>query len=106
MEPLRMVDERFPILWWCARLPGKRGTVDRDGANDPDHDPDKHGEHSCTPEPKAGGGTIENRYGNPRHRRRQKEGGYQHTQPQYQCLTELDPGLFVQHLARYNRNLV
>src|SRR6266446_10181450 len=40
MEPLRVVDERFPILWWRIRLPGERGTVDRDGADDPDQDPD------------------------------------------------------------------
>jgi hypothetical protein len=49
MEPLRMIDERFPILWWCGRLPGKRGAVDRDGANNPDQDPDEHGEQSCNP---------------------------------------------------------
>ncbi len=46
MEPLRVVDERFPILWWRIRLPGERGTVDRDGADDPDQDPGEHGEHS------------------------------------------------------------
>jgi len=58
MEPLRVVDERFPILWWCAGLPGERGTVDRDGADDPDQDPGEHGEHSRAPEPKAGRATI------------------------------------------------
>src|SRR5437588_12886695 len=56
MEALRVVDLRLPILGWRARLPGERGTVDRDGANDPDHDPGEYGNHSRAPEPKAGRG--------------------------------------------------
>ena len=58
MEPLRAVDLRLPIRGWRAELPGERGTVDRDGADDPDQDPGEHGEHSRAPEPKAGRGTI------------------------------------------------
>ena len=65
MEPLRLADERPPILWWRTRVPGERGTVDRNGTDDPDQDPDEHGEQSRAPEPKAGRGTIENCYGNP-----------------------------------------
>ena len=34
MEPLRAIDLRLPILGWRAGLPGERGTVDRDGADE------------------------------------------------------------------------
>ncbi len=54
MEPLGAIDQLLPILWWRAELPVSRGTVDRDGAHDPDQDPDAHGEHCRTPKPKAG----------------------------------------------------
>src|SRR5438105_6231074 len=53
MEPLRAIDQLLPILWWRAELPVDRGTVDRDGADDPDQDPGAHGEHRRTPTPKT-----------------------------------------------------
>ena len=65
MESLRVIDLRFPILWWRVRLPDERSAVDRDGADDPDQDPDEDGEHSRAPEPKARIDPIEKRYGNP-----------------------------------------
>ena len=65
LESLRVVDLRLPIPGWRAGLPGERGAVDRDGADDPDHDPGEYGEHCRTPKPKAGCATIENREGNP-----------------------------------------
>jgi hypothetical protein len=36
MEAFRMVDESLPILGWRAVLPGERGAVDRNHADDPD----------------------------------------------------------------------
>ncbi len=61
MEPLRAIDLPLPILGWRAGLPGERGTVDRDGADNPDHDPGEYVDASRTPKPKARCAILQNR---------------------------------------------
>src|SRR5215470_718511 len=65
MESFRTLHLLLPILGWRAELPCERGTVDRDCADDPDHDPDEEGNHGCAPEHKAGCSSVEERQGNP-----------------------------------------
>ena len=59
MEALRVVDLRLPILRWRDRIPGERGTVDWNCADDPDCDPGEQSHHSRAAETKAGRAAIE-----------------------------------------------
>lgn len=59
-----MVDLSFPVSGGRVELPGERSAIDRDSTDDPDRNPGKESNYSCTPKCKARRGTIEDCQGN------------------------------------------